>query len=543
MSNKLKIYFSNGNFIISNKITNLESIDGAFNYLSGYVFSKYDLLKNETLKENDVIFIEENKENLSGIFCFLKQENHNIKLLLDPLVQFNIFYHKNGEELSISNNILMLKDFCGISKTNENFIFDVIAYNSPLRGSTLIDGLYRIQFDDVYYNNEKISDKVQIPLVFENLEILVPNINKHSDLDYFSLKELFISNLKRRAEIVSNKYDEIYIQLTGGADSRLVLSGFLGHKNISCYVYGDGTSQNRLIFERITSKFNINKSESIPFKGRTLNTAGLMAKGLVDSNFMKFNNLNTYVNSGDFLDKNICKITGYYGVNISGNMGLPPEEKLLKYNKKTEKFNTNLFSYHDYIKNFKEVHKKKRPINYKDIFYLNNRGASHYAAHSLADNKYCNSYDILYDPLNLLLADKSPYLDDYVVKKVLSVDIISDINEELALFPYDSRKIPVFKNFKKNQPINCFTGFDYKIENLSSMNFMNHNVDISEYDFIEDMNINLSKDDILRDAKFSCYLPEIIRAIEFDTLPSVVRENLANLLIARYFLEKNVVKF
>ena len=51
-----------------------------------------------------------------------------------------------------------------------------------------------------------------------------------------------------------------------------------------------------------------------------------------------------------------------------------------------------------------------------DIFYLNNRGLSHYSCHSLCDNKYGNSFDILYDPINIELVSKCPYTDHEINK-------------------------------------------------------------------------------------------------------------------------------
>ena len=198
----------------------------------------------------------------------------------------------------------------------------------------------------------------------------------------------------------------MHVQLTGGADSRLAFAALTSVKDVYSYVYGDGKSQNRLIFERILKARKQSPVEKIEFVGQPLNTAERIIKGVIDSNFMKLNTLNTYMNSSVEFEKSKCKVTGYYGANVCGGVVLPPSDT--SKNPRLENFIPEIFDYHDYIEYFKQRHGHRRRTSFNDFFYINNRGKGHYSAHSLADNQHVASVDILYDYINLILVEKCP---------------------------------------------------------------------------------------------------------------------------------------
>lgn len=97
----------------------------------------------------------------------------------------------------------------------------------------------------------------------------------------------------------------------------------------------------------------------------------------------------------------------------------------------------------------------------QDIYYICNRGKYHCACSSINYSSRANSVDILYDPINLYLVIACDYPDEHINRGALSVDIIHKINSQLALCPYNDRKIPLFKNIRQIPVINCFDGFEF----------------------------------------------------------------------------------
>jgi hypothetical protein len=168
---------------------------------------------------------------------------------------------------------------------------------------------------------------------------------------------------------------------------------------------------------------------------------------------------------------------------------LPPADT--KKNERLKSYESELFDYHDYVEQFKSRHRFRRRTSFNDYFYINNRGKGHYAAHSLADNRNVASIDILYDYINILLVEKCPYTDFEIDKNAISIDLIYEFDSQLALFPYDSRKIPNFKEFSETPIINCFDGYEFPSQDLPDFNIKRPSIKLNEniIDFVEDLNI------------------------------------------------------
>lgn len=524
------VYGDDENFLITNSSSEFPRMEKRkeFSRLYGYLFTDTDVVKNCSLEKAEAEYLAKNKSTISGIFCAVIVKGEEVRLFVDPMVQYNIFYCFHGGGLSISNSILLLREFCGVSEIDGDYLFDSIAYTSPLRGRTVLKGVYALQYDDLLYPDSHVSYKPRLGLGQGNLHIVPPDFRVYDGFGYYQLKRMFLEGLNRRAAILSEKYEEVQIQLTGGADSRLALSSFLNHRNKSCYVYGDGTSQNRLVFEQIVNSLRLRVSKNSPYVGKSLGSTALIIKGLVATNFRKLNNLNTYVNADRFVASSMCKVTGYYGANVCGGVSLPPGD--LKKNGRTGKFRPELFSYHDYVDHMRRVHSGLSGPAFADIFYLNNRGPSHYAAHSVADNQRCNSYDILYDPINLFLVRSCPYTSEHINRNAITIDLIHENNSMLALFPYDSRKIPIYREFREVPLINCFDGFSFPERDLQPLVFVRHESDFRDFDILQEGGRHVTMDDILSNEVFHSFYSR------YETLEEVKRaDNLTKTVVA-YFL-------
>lgn len=353
---------------------------------------------------------------------------------------------------------------------NEDYIKDNIIFENPLCGHTLLKDVYFLQYDDIY--NQTFSKKLKkiIPMKYENFTFLEMKNNIYNDLKYEELIDIYIRRLKHNAKIISSNYDEIYISLTGGADSRLVTSLFMEYDNVYHYCYGNGTNQNRLVSEYIIEKFNLKSKKDIPIVGNKINYLKDILKCIEETSCQK-SYLNLYINGK--INKKICNLTGYYGANVSG--GTQSKYMDINYTPHFLKsdFYKNNYNYFKYYDLFKNQYKHLRNANRADLFYLNNRGVSHFACHTIIDNNYGNSFDILVDPINIQLIKKCPFSDYHIDRCVVSVDIIYKINKDLALIPYDNRVIPKYRNFKNIPIFNCF-----------DKHIFHENPDIKDFNYI-----------------------------------------------------------
>ncbi|HCG5122461.1 TPA: hypothetical protein NJ192_000221 [Vibrio parahaemolyticus] len=449
--------------------------------LFGYCLSSDIYRKNQCLDLKDYISIKDNNIDFSGVYSAVNFEGGKAEIIIDPLCQFNLFYFSNGERFILSSSIDAIRKYLGIKEVNKEYLYDQIAYQSPMRGLTILKEVYYIQYDDVAYNHKSRSQFIDID-TSDLIKIHRPDYSKYDELSYSELINLYLSRLNARAEVICSVFDKVHVQLTGGADSRLALSSFKSNENIECYVYGNGENQNRLIFQEILSARNVSPVSKINFVGQPLNNPSRIIKGLVDSNFLKSNNLNTYMNGPLDSSENYCKITGYYGANVCGGVVLPPKDT--KTNARIKMVPESLFTYHHYVEGFLERNSDLRASAFNDLFYINNRGKGHYAAHSIADNKNVSSIDILYDYINLILVKKCPYSDWEIDKNAISIDLIYGNDKQLALFPYDSRKIPKYKFFDNIPLINCFDGYTFPSKELKDFEFNMPRVDTSMYNLL-----------------------------------------------------------
>lgn len=460
----------------------LQRLEADRSFLFGYCFLHDAIVKNGELTKDQHRYIANNHSTISGIFAAISKTGNTIRVTLDPLVQYSVFYYCNGREITFSNDIFLISKLHGLRTFDDHHLFDIIAYQSPLRGLTTLSNVCAVQHDDLSGAAPVNKHKPSFPHKRGNLTFDSISSSPYSGGKYADLLRIYIANLNRRARIVAERFAEVHCQLTGGADSRLVLSSFMKYDNVYYYCYGDGTSQNRLCYEALVKSLNLKKSKEILFCGQALVNSSLIFRGLRDTNCRKLNTLNTYMNSDAFVYPDKCKITGYYGANISGGVVLPPSET--RTNARTSPITPECFTYHDYVTAMKTRHGHLRRAAFNDAFYINNRGPSHYAAHSLADNLKSHSFDILYDPINLELVRKCPYDDAHIDKNAISVDLIYVNHPSLALFPYEGRTIPRYREFRDTPLLNCFDGLEFAQRDLPSMTAKRPSVNIAALDIL-----------------------------------------------------------
>ena len=102
----MQIFLKNNEFIISNKLK--DDIKNNIIYLFGYCFTEENIIKNREITIDEYEKIKNNRNILSGIFFVICQIENKIEVIIDPLVQYNIYYYFNNDELAISNNLFKI---------------------------------------------------------------------------------------------------------------------------------------------------------------------------------------------------------------------------------------------------------------------------------------------------------------------------------------------------------------------------------------------------------------------------------------------------
>ena len=526
----MQIFKKNNEFIISNKLK--DGIKNNIIYLFGYCFTEENIIKNREITIDEYKYIKNNRNILSGIFFVICKTESKIEVIIDPLCQYNVYYYINDNELTISNNLFKIAKLHDLKVINEDYIKDIILTEYPLCGNTLVKDIHFLQYDDIY--NPTFSEKFKkiIPMEYDNFTFLEMKTCIYDNIEYDKLIDIYIKRLKKRAKLVSKNFDEVYISLTGGADSRLVTSAFLEYDNIYHYCYGNVTRQDRLVSEYIIKKLNLNSKQDVHIVGNKTNRLKNILKCIEETSCQK-PYLNLYINGK--IDKKICNVTGYYGVHTPHT-----------YRAFVKKFNNPHFLKSDFYKNnckyndlFKNEYKYLRNANRADLFYTNNRGLSHYASHSIIDNNYGNSFDILIDPINIELVKKCQYCDNYIDRCVLSVDIIYKINKELALIPYDNRIIPKYRNFNDIPDFNCFEKhiFDVKPD-FKDFNYIRPKPDEKYFGLFE----NEDESDLKKILEFK-ELSEIKEKHSFLINSNITDYKKVFILCAIYYLQNYNIKF
>lgn len=350
---EVNIYNNSDYFVIligknkefDNSLLNLQ-LSKNKNILYGYVFTDNSLLnKLSKISNEDLLYLKKNHNTLSGVYCCLGIHKDSVEIILDPLLQYNIFYYIGKESITISNNIFYLwyanRKHLNI---NYNFLFDTIATYNPQGQSTFFADVHTLCIDDI------INDKNGL------LKIKCVKFFCDYRFDYTTnfteLKNIYAKRLCSRAKILHDNFDEIHMALTGGADSRLALAALMKYGKCKLYTYtlGDERRTDKIIADIICSRYKIKREKYMQYFGPSSCLKNYI-KWLFDSSALKLYQRSHTIDSNSFLHSNVCHVTGYYGVNISNGVIIPEYRPVcLKYFDVPKKY----FTYFDYISDFKK---------------------------------------------------------------------------------------------------------------------------------------------------------------------------------------------
>jgi hypothetical protein len=375
-------------------------------------------------------------DDACGVFVATLSEGGHTRIFTDPLSQFPVFYHLARG--IVATDLYALRDALEPQSINEECINDYLSYLSPMCQDTLIPGVKRLKpYETIVID----AGRMQI----------VARPRPTHCADYADLLAEASDRLRARAEALASAHQPV-VHLSGGLDSRLSFAAMasVGYKG-SVFSYGDGSSDDRIISHLLAERWSVAET-GIKWFHRTATTIPEYEASLRPFNGMKILNLANYGTGSDF---SYSEVTGYFSEALLkgfGSFWAGGRLTMFDYGRKTTSFDSSIFD----LPEERATKEAKEMIELAEgnimmancLFYLQNRSAGHFGAHSVVNNQRLISIDLIYDPFLLNLIQTAPYTATEIKAGAIVLDLIRKIHsEELAAFPYDNRQLPRFSQW------------------------------------------------------------------------------------------------
>lgn len=189
-------------------------------------FHGLDALKSIYVDFSEESFLSVLKKT-SGCFSVVIFKKDKLFVFVDPLATFKSYYL--DFDIGLSNNLFALgigySDHLSVNKMaliEQSFQYSVIG------SETILKGVKKLQPGELYVCDEKLE-----------FEVIDYNIFSEPADEVYEVPE----RLSKLSYGLFSNYGSISINMTGGLDSRLVLSSFLSSKSEPRLVYGRGNSR------------------------------------------------------------------------------------------------------------------------------------------------------------------------------------------------------------------------------------------------------------------------------------------------------------
>jgi hypothetical protein len=422
----------------------------------GYTFQD-DALCHDRHHGADVVRLLESYSDNCGVFCGIcRQPSRQTVVFTDPLGQYPVFYYSAGNRFMISNNFWLVAAEASRGQINEDAVYDYVTYMSPLNQETLAAGVRRLTSYEVLIVREADSG---------GSELLVSSIAPHAmEGPYRSLLEFAADRLKGRAAATLRAATPV-AHFSGGIDTRLAFAamascGFTG----PVFSFGDGTSQDRLIFQSFVERMGLSAGAIKWFHG-PLNTSDAYLQAVLAFNGLK---TNCFANWQPATDDTHMEVTGYFGGGLLRGFGrfwsAANSVDAFSFGRTVSVFSGEVFDHaerrmeREAIKLLDEAggHRLCAEV----AFYIRNRAAAHFGAQSAVNNRRFRSVDLLYDPVLLGLLRHCPHREAAIKQGAIGIDVIRAVHsDELAAFPYENRVIPAYDDWGRalDGRFSCFS--------------------------------------------------------------------------------------
>lgn len=249
--NKLKVY--NENFVSFSD--GYISVSGTFFYKDKIgedgLFALYDDFHGN---------VEEIRGRLVGNYLISIKKNDGIYLFGDENGIYNINYFDGENDWIVSN------DLCDIARSlksqvtvNEFNFLEQVFQNTILDNGTVYNEIKRLKGNEYIYINLKDNSLSINAFNFKPVKVGTSKKTLDEHVEYVS------DIIRQHSLLVKQSFENITVSMTGGLDSRVVLSSFLGLEVKPNIVYGVGNTgltntkgEDLKINKIYESKFNLN---------------------------------------------------------------------------------------------------------------------------------------------------------------------------------------------------------------------------------------------------------------------------------------------
>jgi len=179
--------------------------------------------------------INEISKNIFGNFSIIIKKGTNIYFFVDNMGIYKLYYSLIEREITITNIFYNLaKNMENNLTINEQSLLEDSFQYSILGEETFVNEIKRVSGNYIYK-----YDLIKKELLLIEKELNIEGYN-HEDIEK-SAKYLS-SIIKDKIKIINNNFNNITINMTGGLDSRLILSAFLSEGIKPNITYGIGDS-------------------------------------------------------------------------------------------------------------------------------------------------------------------------------------------------------------------------------------------------------------------------------------------------------------
>jgi hypothetical protein len=442
----------------------------------GYCFQN-DFLRHYHHAMPGVKSLWQTYKNNSGVFCAVHRANENKTIIFtDPLGQYPVFYYASGDQFFISNDFWLTAKLTSGGQINGDCAVDYVTYQSPVNQETLAKNVRRLTSHEAVEVLDQQGSARSTLLRFEPAKY---------EGSYDELLKQAAERFKVRAAAVLREGTPV-VHLSGGGDSRLSFSALAacGYKG-PVFSFGDGKSQDRLVYQALVEKLNLETGTVKWFNGK-INNSEKFLKAVIAFNGLKTNN---FSNWGFGNDSSHIEVTGYFGEGLLKGFGAfwGPNKSLslFKYARTVSAFPASVFdSAEDRIRpEALEILDQNdgNALMAETDFYLRNRSPAHFGAHSVVNNRKFQSIDLIYDPLLPNLMRQCSYSEPAIKQGAIIIDLIRAIHsEELAAFPYDGRVIPTYNAWSERMQARgdfcCFSKITFPHRDLAPLGARVHDL-------------------------------------------------------------------
>lgn len=219
----------------------------------GTAFYNNKKLQNDAIVFLSDFFANQNNSinNLFGAYFIIVISKNNIYYFRDQYGLFRSYEYTKSNYIYISNDIYTLGKYSPSLNININGLIEDSFQNCTLNEETLFYEIEKIKNTYLYKYDSLLKKKE------------ITSINYLKEDIEFSLSNLTMS-IESITDIICNNYRDIFLSMTGGVDSRLILSIFLHNGIKPNIIYGKGDSiltytcdEDFEIAKQITKMYNL----------------------------------------------------------------------------------------------------------------------------------------------------------------------------------------------------------------------------------------------------------------------------------------------